>query len=127
MVVREQVCQAERDELLTCQLPEMNECLAPCRQLQQLADIVAADDSVIADPESSGSNSSDEGQRPLIEQSCESLCWNVLTVGDLEVRAGLDTASSLLDAPAFTGDGGAPPWAEVVRLISERCGVELPM
>lgn len=126
VVVRDQVCQTERDRLHTCQLPEMNECLAPCRQLQQLAD-AAARDRVVTGSESSGPSGADEGRCLLIEHSCETLCWNVLTVGELEVSAELDTASPLLDVPVFTGDGGAAPWAELVRLASERCGVELPL
>ncbi len=127
VVVRDGVCQTERDQLLTCQLPDMSECLEPCRQLQQLADTAAASDVVMPVTESSGAGGSEEEQCPLIEQSCESICWNVLTVGELEVVAGLDTATSPGDEMMNAEDAGAPLWAEVVRLVGERCGVQLAL
>jgi hypothetical protein len=105
----------------------MSECLEPCRQLQQLADIAAASDVVMPAAGTPAVGGAEVDQCPLIEQSCESICWNVLTVGDLEVVAGLDTAPSPGGEPMNGGDAGAPLWAEVVRLVSERCGVQLPL
>lgn len=112
VVVRDATCRTELDAVLVCELPTIGTCLEPCRVLQNAVDAQAR-----SQPAALPNQTLEEC--PLLQQSCESLCWNVLTIGTLEV--GETTGAEALP---FSADAGQP-WQQVVQLVSERCDVAL--
>jgi hypothetical protein len=93
--VRDSICRDERDAFLSCQEPDMSECLALCRPIQQQA--VDAERVTRPLQPSSEPVSADAGSAAdeclLLTQPCETLCWNLSTLSALEVEAELDAAA----------------------------------
>lgn len=115
VVVRDETCRTERDAVLVCELPPIAACLEPCRLLQNAVDAQARDNANSATGQT-------PRECPLLDQSCESLCWNVLTIGTLEVGD-----STAVGAEPLLVDAGSPSWEQVVQLVSERCDVALTL
>jgi hypothetical protein len=77
------VCQDERDALLICELPAMDECLELCRPYQAVLD------ERLQSPVDAGITEN----CALLRQSCEGICWNLLSIGTLDVEDAPGTAS----------------------------------
>lgn len=105
------VCQTERDAMLTCELPPMQQCLAVCRPYQALLD------ERVQSPVDAGVTQS----CALLRQSCEGICWNLLSIGSLNAR-DLDGAAP---APLMIPEDVTPTelLAEVAPLL-RGCGLD---
>ncbi len=98
--VRDGVCRSERDELLTCERPEVSECLELCRPLQNDLERAASVQLMLPGQSSATSAVGDAGLNacPLLLESCETLCWNLSTIEALSID------DLYLDASAGAGD-----------------------
>lgn len=117
--VRDRVCESERDALLTCELPTIEPCLAFCRPYQSTLDQRVQ--SVGDDPDAGVAESC-----PLLRQSCEGICWNLLTIGAPEVNDSFgqgDWTAQGAGTPT-NGDAGTRSLLEAVEALLPGCGLE---
>jgi hypothetical protein len=86
--VRDEICQRERDALLSCQEPDMAECLALCRPLQQ--QVVSAELATPTLPSREAPRLEaglEDDVCLLLTEPCETLCWNLLSISALLVES----------------------------------------
>lgn len=115
--VRDGVCLAERDALLLCELPNIGSCLDVCRPYQAALDGRLGGDL-------GGADAAVTEQCLLLRQSCEELCWNLLTIGVPEVTYPDDSPQATpvsVEAPLAADAGTAPPF-EGIRQLLPGCG-----
>jgi hypothetical protein len=87
--VKDGVCQAERDAMLICELPQMEPCLEVCRPYQALLD------EQVQAPMDAGVTEA----CPLLHQSCEGICWNLLSIGTLDAEELRDASVPRITLP----------------------------
>jgi hypothetical protein len=115
--VRDGVCETERDALLVCELPTIEPCLDFCRPYQRTLDQRLQSQSETADAAVSDDCA-------LLRQSCEGICWNLLTIGAPEVNDSFgrgDWAPGVVGIPT-ANDAGAGSLLEVVESLLPGCG-----
>lgn len=116
--VRDGVCEAERDAFLVCELPDIESCLDFCRPYQtaldqRLQSQVGAADASVSD------------QCVLLRQSCEGICWNLLTIGAPEVNDsfGRGDWSPNVDGLPRANDAGVLDLQSAAQALLPGCGL----
>lgn len=115
--VRDGVCESERDALLTCELPNVELCLDFCRPYQRSLDERLRS-------RSGASDAAVTEDCVLLRQSCEGLCWNLLTIGAPEVNDsfGRDDWSPGVIAAPRASDAGAAQLLDAIDSLLPGCG-----
>lgn len=108
--VKDGVCQRERDAILTCELPQMAPCLGFCRPYQ------AALDERVQAPHDAGVSE----HCPLLRQSCEGICWNLLSIGALRAEDLRDAGALSTTVPL---DGSTTELLASVAPLLDGCGL----
>ena len=115
--VRDGVCATQRDALLTCELPTIEPCLQFCRPYQ-----LTLDQRLQSAPDGADAGVSDDCL--LLRQPCETVCWNLLTIGAPEVNDefGTGTPPSGIDAVSGGSDSGTMALTDIARALLPGCG-----
>jgi hypothetical protein len=104
------VCETARDALLICELPQMEPCLEVCRPYQ------ATLDERVLSPVDAGVTE----RCPLLHQSCEGICWNLLSIGTLDPE---DLRETMVPQAVPLGDASAADLLISVTPLLEGCGL----